>query len=114
MEFIHNPRCSKSRQTLDLLKEKGIEPAIRLYLDDTLSKDELKSILNKLNVEAASIIRKSEKDYKENLKGKELSEEQWIDAMIKFPILIQRPIVVKGNKAVIGRPIENVIELISE
>lgn len=112
MEFIHNPRCSKSRQTLDLLKEKGIEPAIRLYLDDTLSKDELKSILNKLNVEAASIIRKSEKDYKENLKGKELSEEQWIDAMIKYPKLIERPILINDQKAAIGRPPENVLDII--
>lgn len=112
MQIIHNPRCSKSRQALALLEEKGIQPDIRLYLDDTLSKDELKSILNKLNIDAASIIRKGEKDYKENFKGRELSEEEWIDAMLEFPKLIERPIFINGEKAAIGRPPENVLDII--
>lgn len=112
MELIHNPRCSKSRQALALLQEKGIEPNIRLYLKDELTKDELKSILKKLNVEASSIIRKGEKDYKENFKGKELSEEEWIDAMIKYPKLIERPILINGDKAKVGRPPEVVLTII--
>ncbi len=112
MEFIHNPRCSKSRQALAILAEKNINPDIRLYLNDSLSKNELKDILKKLNVEASSIIRKGEKDFKENFKGKDLSEEEWIDAMIKFPKLIERPILVNGEKAVVGRPPENVLDII--
>jgi arsenate reductase len=112
MELIHNPRCSKSRQALALLEEKKINPEIRLYLNDSLSKDELKNILKKLNVEASSIIRKGEKDYKDNFKGKDLSEEEWIDAMLKFPKLIERPILVNGNKAVVGRPPEDILQII--
>lgn len=112
MELIHNPRCSKSRQALALLQEKGIEPEIRLYLKDELTKDELKSILKKLNVEASSIIRKGEKDFKENFKGKELSEEEWIDAMIKYPKLIERPILINGDNAKVGRPPEDVLEIV--
>lgn len=112
MEYIHNPRCSKSRQALALLEDKNINPDIRLYLNNSLSKDELKGILKKLNVEASSIIRKGEKDYKENFKGKDLSEEEWIDAMIKYPKLIERPILVNGEKAVVGRPPENVLDII--
>ena len=112
MELIHNPRCSKSRQTLQLLKEKGINPDVRLYLKDELSKEELKSILKKLDVPASSIIRKGEKDYKENFKGKELSEDEWIDAMLKFPKLIERPILVNGDKAKVGRPPKDVLEIL--
>ncbi len=112
MEFIHNPRCSKSRQALAILEEKNINPDIRLYLNDSLSKVELKGILKKLNVEASSIIRKGEKDYKENFKGLDLLEEEWIDAMIKFPKLIERPILVNGEKAVVGRPPEKVLDII--
>ena len=112
MELIHNPRCSKSRQTLQLLEEKGINPDVRLYLKDELSKEELKSILKKLDVPASSIIRKGEKDYKENFKGKELSDEEWIDAMLKFPNLIERPILVNGDKAKVGRPPEDVLEIL--
>tara|TARA_B100000508_G_scaffold137355_1_gene131522 strand:- start:21142 stop:21480 length:339 start_codon:yes stop_codon:yes gene_type:complete len=112
MELIHNPRCSKSRQTLQLLEEKGINPDVRLYLKDELSKEELKSILKKLDVPASSIIRKGEKDYKENFKGKELSDEEWIDAMLKFPKLIERPILVNGDKAKVGRPPEDVLEIL--
>lgn len=112
MELIHNPRCSKSRQALALLEEKNINPEIRLYLNDSLSKYELKAILKKLNVEASSILRKGEKDFKENFKGEDLSEEEWIDAMIKYPKLIERPILINGEKAVIGRPPENVLDIL--
>lgn len=112
MLIYHNPRCSKSRQTLQLLKENGVTPEVVLYLENIPTKSELKTVLKKLNISAEELIRKGEKDYKENFKGKEMSEDQWIDAMIKFPKLIERPIVVKGDKAVIGRPPENVLEII--
>lgn len=112
MTIYHNPRCSKSRQTLQLLEDKGVSPEVILYLNDTPSKSDLKTILKKLNISADQLIRKGEKDYKENFKGKNLSEDEWIEAMIKFPKLIERPIVVKDDKAVLGRPPENVLELI--
>jgi len=112
MLIYHNPRCSKSRQTLQLLEEKGISPEVILYLEDVPSKSDLKGILKKLEISAEKLIRKGEKDYKENFKGKNLSEDEWIDAMIKFPKLIERPIVIQGGKAVIGRPPEQVLELL--
>jgi len=112
MKIYHNPRCSKSRDSYNLLVEKGLDFETVEYLKDPLNKKEIKALLEKLGIPAADLIRKSEKDYKENFKGKELSEAKWIDAMVKYPKLIERPIVVKGNKAVIGRPIEKVMELI--
>ena len=112
MLIYHNPRCSKSRQTLQLLEENGVTPEVVLYLENIPTKSELKTVLKKLNISAEELIRKGEKDYKENFKGKEMSEDQWIDAMIKFPKLIERPIVVKEDKAVIGRPPEGVLELL--
>ncbi|PHR46083.1 MAG: arsenate reductase (glutaredoxin) [Fluviicola sp.] len=112
MLIYHNPRCSKSRQTLQLLEENGVSPEVVLYLEDVPSKSDLKNILKKLEISAEKLIRKGEKDYKENFKGKSLSEDEWIDAMIKFPKLIERPIFVKGNKAVIGRPPENILDIL--
>lgn len=111
MKIYHNPRCSKSRQTLDLIKEANIEVEIVEYLKEIPSKDELKDVLSKLGKRPVEILRKGEADYKENFKGKELSDDEWIDAMIAYPKLIERPIVVKDNKAVLGRPPENVKEL---
>ncbi|MEX1191685.1 MAG: arsenate reductase (glutaredoxin) [Brumimicrobium sp.] len=112
MKFYHNPRCSKSRQTLQLLKEKGVSPEVVLYLENTPTVSELKNILEKLNIPAEKLIRKGESDFKENFKGKELSSQEWINAMIKYPKLIERPILVNGDKAKIGRPPENVLEII--
>ena len=112
LKIYHNPRCSKSRQTLQLINDADIAVEIVDYLIDIPTKAELKKLLSKLGLEASQIIRKGEVTYKENFKGKNLSNEDWIDAMIEFPKLIERPIVVKGDKAVIGRPPENVIELL--
>lgn len=112
MKIYHNVRCSKSRDSYNLLTEKGIDFETIEYLKTPLTKEELTDILVKLNIPAQDLIRKGEKEFKEHFKGKELTEEQWIDAMLDFPKLIERPIVVKGDKAVIGRPIDNVIELI--
>jgi len=110
--IYHNPRCSKSRQTLELLKTQGISPEIELYLDHPPSADTLSDILKKLDLEANQLIRKSEAYYKENLKGLELNEHQLIKAMIQNPKLIERPIVVAGERAALGRPPEAVLEII--
>ncbi len=113
MEIYHNNRCSKSRCTLDIITEKGEDVTIIEYLKTPLNKIQIKDLLTKLNMPASDLIRKGESDFKENYKGKSLSEEEWVDAMVKFPKLIERPIVVKGEKAVIGRPPERVLELMN-
>jgi len=111
--IYHNPRCSKSRQTLALIEEKNVQPEIVLYLETPPSADDISELLNKLGLEARQLLRKGEDAYKENdLKNPALSDAELIDTMAKFPKLIERPIVVKGNKAVLGRPPENVLELI--
>ena len=112
MKIYHNSRCSKSRCTLDIISKKGEDVTIIEYLKTPLTKSEIKDLLTKLEMPASKLIRKGESDFKDNYKGKELSEEQWVDAMVKFPKLIERPIVVKGDKAIIGRPPEKVLELI--
>ena len=113
VSIYHNPRCSKSRQTLQLLEENGISPEIVLYLETQPDADEIKSLLKKLGIGARDLLRKGEDDYKaNNLSDTSLSDEQLIAAMAKYPKLIERPIVVKGSKAVLGRPPENVLGLI--
>ena len=112
MKIYHNPRCSKSRETLSILEENGIKPDIILYLNDTPTKEELTDILAKLGMNATEIIRKGEQIYKDNYKGKDLTEAEWIDVMVANPKLIERPIVVKDDKAVLGRPPGNVLDLL--
>lgn len=112
IKIYHNPRCSKSRQTLELLKAQGIDPEIELYLDNSPSAKKLSDLLAKLGIEAGQLIRKTETYYKENLKGLELSEKELIEAMIENPKLIERPMVVAGDKAALGRPPEAVLEII--
>jgi arsenate reductase len=113
IQILHNPRCSKSRQTLALIEEKGIQPEIVLYLENTPSNNELKNILSKLGISARELLRKGEQDYKDNnLSDLTLSEEDLITKMIQFPKLIERPIVIKNNQAVLGRPPENVLDLL--
>ncbi len=111
--IYHNPRCSKSRQTLEILKEHNIEPDVVLYLQTPPDAKKLRALLKKLGLEARDLLRKSESAYKENnLQDQTLKNEQLIQAMVEHPILIERPIVEKGNKAVLGRPPENVLSLI--
>lgn len=112
MEIYHNPRCSKSRQTLALLQEKGYDPKIIEYLKVSLSPAELKEILSKLNLPPQGLLRKNEADYKTHFKGKELSNEEWIEAMIAYPKLIERPIVINKDKAALGRPPEQVLDIL--
>lgn len=112
IKIYHNPRCSKSRQTLELLKAQGIDPEIELYLDNPPSAEKLTDLLVKLSIAADQLVRKNEVYYKENLKGLELNEHQLIKAMIQNPKLIERPIVVAGERAALGRPPEAVLEII--
>jgi len=113
--IYHNPRCSKSRKTLALLKEHGIQPTIIEYLNSPPSVSELKKILALLNFSARDLLRTKETEYQAlNLSNSELTESEIITAMHNHPKLIERPIVVKNQKAVIGRPPENVLELILE
>lgn len=112
LKIYHNPRCSKSRETLNIIQESNTEVEIVEYLNDVPTAKDLKSILDKLGLSAKDIVRKGEPIYKEQYKGKTLSNEEWIEAMVKHPKLIERPIVVKEDKAVLGRPPENVKNLI--
>lgn len=113
MKIYHNPRCSKSRQTLALLEEHGETPEIILYLETPPSAAELQDILAKLDKKPSDIMRKGEAIYKEmNLAEKTLSDKELINIMIANPILIERPIVVTGKSARLGRPPEDVLELI--
>lgn len=112
-KIFHNPRCSKSRQALKLLKGNNCKIEIISYLEIDLEVSLIEDILKKLALKPRDILRKGEQEYKDNnLKKDNLSEEDLINYMIKYPKLIERPIVVKGDKAVIGRPPENVLELI--
>ena len=109
--LYHNPRCSKSRQALQLLKEANEEVTIVEYLKDIPTKKELKNILKMLNISAMELVRTGEAAWKENYKGKDLSEDELIEAMINNPKLIERPIAIKNGEAVIGRPPEKVLQL---
>jgi len=111
--IYHNPRCSKSRQTLALLEDHGADPEIVLYLETPPDANRLKTLVTQLGITPRDLLRRSEPEYKEmNLSDKTLSDSQIIDAMVRVPKLIERPIVVKGKKAVLGRPPENVLELL--
>ncbi len=110
--IYHNPRCSKSRQTLALLTENGIEPEIVKYLDDIPTRTEFKKVLAKLNLKPSDLLRKGERIYKEKFKEMNFTEDEWLTIMLENPKLIERPIVIKGNKAILGRPPENVLDLI--
>lgn len=111
--IYHNPRCSKSRQGLQLLEQRGIVPDIVLYLEHPLSKSLLKQLLGKLGMPARDLLRKGEDEYRElGLAESTLSEAALIEAMHTHPKLIERPIVVRGSRAVLGRPPENILELL--
>jgi arsenate reductase len=113
--IYHNPRCSKSRQTLQLLTDNGVEPEVVLYLETPPSAAQLKQLLSKLGISARELLRKGEAAYKEGgLADTVLTDAQLIAAMIAEPKLIERPIVVKGEQAVLGRPPENVLALLSK
>jgi len=111
--LYHNPRCSKSRTALALLRDHGIEPEVRLYLEQPPTAAELKQVLSKLGISARALLRKGEDAYKElNLADESLSENALIKAMVTHPKLIERPIAITQDQAVVGRPPENVLSLL--
>ena len=113
--IYHNPGCSKSRASLELITSMGVIPKVKLYLEDQLLHEELDKILKMLRIKPRELLRKSEKEYKQyKLDNNELKDEDIIDIMIKNPILIQRPIIIRDNLAVIGRPPENILRILNK
>ena len=109
----HNPRCSKSRQTLALLEQHGISPDIRLYLEDTPSESEIRDVLKKLRFDSArQLMRTGEADYKAQGLKDETDEDRLIAAMAKTPKLIERPVAIHGERAALGRPPEDVLVIL--
>ena len=112
IKIYHNNRCSKSRKGVELLEESGKEFEIIKYLENIPTQEELTNIISLLNISPIDLVRKNEKDWKENFKGKELNDMGIITAMVEFPKLIERPIVINNDKAVIGRPTELIESII--
>jgi arsenate reductase len=108
----HNPRCSKSRQTLSILEEKGLTPDIRLYLDNGPTVGEIKQVLEILDIEPRAIMRTGEADYKDQGLANVSDNDALIEAMVKAPKLIERPVVINNGKACLGRPPENVLDIL--
>jgi arsenate reductase len=114
IQIWHNPRCSKSRNALALLEEKGIEAEVIKYLDIPHTKEEIKTLLQMLHITPRELMRTKEEIYKELHLKEEQSDDKLIEAMVAHPRLIERPIVIKDGKAAIGRPIENIEALLKE
>jgi arsenate reductase len=110
--IYHNNRCSKSRQGLELLENSGKEYHIKKYLEDIPSKNELMKIIDLLGIEPIDLIRRNEAIWKEKYRKKNLSVDEIVNAMIQYPKLIERPIIINGNNAVIGRPVEKILDII--
>ena len=112
MKIYHNPRCKNSRAGLEYLKNKTSDFEIKKYLSDGITKEELDSLLQKMDKNPEEMIRTQEDYYKKNLKGKKLSRNEWIEEMVKNPKLIKRPVIEKGDKAVLAQPPEEIDKLL--
>lgn len=112
IQILHNPRCSKSRECLLVLQEKIDTFEIVNYLDGVLSEDDIRQILKKLNCKPLDIIRIKDELFIEHYKNRVLSDDEWVSEMTKNPKLIERPIVINGDKAAVGRPIQNVLDIL--
>jgi|TARA_B100000524_G_scaffold293489_1_gene168245 arsenate reductase len=113
--IFHNPRCSKSRACLELITSMGITPRVKLYLDEIITNDELNNILRMLGIKPRELLRKSEEEYETyNLDDNKLEDEEIIKIIIENPILIQRPLVIANNSAIIGRPPENIFKILNK
>lgn len=110
--IYHNPRCTKSRETLELIEKKKIKPEIVEYLKDTPSQKELSEIITKLGIKAEDLVRKKEPLFIEKYANKKFTEKQWLKLLVENPILIERPIVINGKKAAIGRPPQNILNIL--
>ena len=113
VRIYHNKRCSKSRAACQLIAESGVPAEIIDYLTIPPSREELRALLSKLGMQAHELVRRGESVFREYYAGRTLSNEEWLDALIAHPVLIERPIVVRGNRAVLGRPPEKVLELLA-
>jgi len=109
--IYHNGECSKSRGALELAQEENIPHKLRWYLAEPLSREELTKLLSKLGLPPSAVIRKNEPVYRELFEVKTLTEEAWLDALVQYPVLLERPIAEKGSRAVIARPAEKLLEL---
>jgi arsenate reductase len=112
LTIYHNPACTKSRETLALIRSRGHEPRVIEYLKTPPSETELTAIVRKLGIKPLELVRRNEQVFKDKYAGKTLADKEWIKAMVANPILIQRPIVVRGDEAAIGRPPEDVERLL--
>ena len=112
IKIYHNPRCSKSRQGLAIIEESGKDYKIIKYLEEQLTFKELEAIISKLGIKPIDLVRKNEVIWKSEYKGKSLSDQQIIEAMVNNPKLIERPIVINSEKAVVGRPPETILNII--
>jgi arsenate reductase len=112
MKIYHNPQCSKSNAALELLQQKGITPEVISYLHDVPTKKELINLLDLLQLKPLQLIRTKELLFRENFEGQNFTDEKCIDIMLQYPELIERPIVINGDKAVIGRPVERILDLL--
>ncbi len=112
IKILHNPKCSKSRECLVALQNRIKDLEVVNYLDGVLSKDDIKEIITKLNCKPLDIIRVKDEFFVGNYNGKQLSDEEWIAEMARNPRLIERPIVINGSKAAIGRPLQNVLDIL--
>jgi arsenate reductase len=112
LTIYHNGECSKCRGALEILQERNVPHEVRWYLADPLTKSELDNLLKKLNMLPSQLVRKSEPLYKEQYEDRHMTEQDWLEALVVNPILIERPIIEKGDKAIVARPPERVLEMI--
>ena len=112
IRIYFNPRCSKCRETVALVSERGYATELVEYLVTPPGRDELRSLLLKLGMKPLALVRKGEEVFKQHYAGRTLSDEEWLDALVAHPVLIERPVVVRGNKAVVARPPEKVLALL--
>ena len=110
--IYYNPRCSKCREVAALVTERDYNSELIKYLDTPPSKKELSSLLHKLGMKPLELIRKGEEIFKQYFAGRTLSDEEWLDALVAYPVLMERPVVVRGNKAVVARPAVKVLEIL--
>ncbi|AJW61544.1 Arsenate reductase [Elizabethkingia miricola] len=112
IQILHNSRCTKSREALQYLENQNIDFELINIIQNPLNKQEVASVLQKLGMKAEDLVRKSDALFKEKYVGQELDEDDWVNVLVDNPTLIQRPVVIKDNKAVIGRPLENIVDFL--